>query len=408
MLCMLVVLTGMLFSVSPVMAQEDAPPKCYVVVGAFKLKKNAEAFTDLMKARYFTTKFRYNHYKNLYYVYTYESENRQNATQELFLLREKYPDLYDAWLYAGNFYGPHIPKADWAQRMESVEVPPVIPKEDIEPDITTSVSDDATEPADKDSVQVSQKEEVVEPAVDEPEGKFWKVYINAINATNLKEVKGKFLVFDAERNKQIDELKTHTLEYIEDPDNRTNRIRIQSDIFGFHEFEHTIDMDDPTNEDPLGIMEMTGDTIMFNVKLARLRKGDIATMYKVYFYKDAAIMKEESIYELNQLLGLMKENEKVKIKIHGHTNGNSHGKVLHLDLDDKDFFTLNGSHEETFASAKKLSLYRAYTIQHWLMDQGISEDRMEIKGWGGKRMIYDKFDSQAEKNVRVEIEILED
>ncbi|MEQ8926423.1 MAG: hypothetical protein RLO81_11455 [Fulvivirga sp.] len=63
---------------------------------------------------------------------------------------------------------------------------------------------------------------------------------------------------------------------------------------------------------------------------------------------------------------------------------------------------------ETKASAKKLSEYRAYTIQHWLMDQGIEENRMEIKGWGGKKMLYDKHSSLAEKNVRVEIEILEE
>ena len=79
--------------------------------------------------------------------------------------------------------------------------------------------------------------------------------------------------------------------------------------------------------------------------------------------------------------------------------------MKYLDEGDKDFFAINGDHESTNASAKKLSEYRAYTIQQWLVAQGIDESRMEIKGWGGKKMIYDKFDSQADKNVRVEIEI---
>ena len=153
-------------------------------------------------------------------------------------------------------------------------------------------------------------------------------------------------------------------------------------------------------------MTLHGDSILVDFDLQRFKKGDILIMYNVYFFKDAAIMKPESIYELNSLLDMLKENDDLVVKIHGHTNGNSHGKIIHLDLDDKNFFGIHGEHKESFGSAKKLSLFRAYTIQHWLMEQGISQERMEIKGWGGKRMIYDKHSSQAEQNVRVEIEIL--
>jgi len=46
------------------------------------------------------------------------------------------------------------------------------------------------------------------------------------------------------------------------------------------------------------------------------------------------------------------------------------------------------------------------TIARWLIERGIDGRRMDVKGWGGKRMIYKKNDSMAGKNVRVEIEIL--
>jgi outer membrane protein OmpA-like peptidoglycan-associated protein len=39
---------------------------------------------------------------------------------------------------------------------------------------------------------------------------------------------------------------------------------------------------------------------------------------------------------------------------------------------------------------------------------GISSDRIEIKAWGGSRMIHDKTSVHARKNVRVEVEVLED
>ena len=42
----------------------------------------------------------------------------------------------------------------------------------------------------------------------------------------------------------------------------------------------------------------------------------------------------------------------------------------------------------------------------WLLEQGIDKKRMELKGWGGKKMIYGKTDKLAGRNVRVEIEIL--
>jgi len=61
---------------------------------------------------------------------------------------------------------------------------------------------------------------------------------------------------------------------------------------------------------------------------------------------------------------------------------------------------------EGTGSAKELSKERAFTIARWLIERGIDGRRMDVKGWGGKRMIYKKNDSMAGKNVRVEIEIL--
>ena len=48
------------------------------------------------------------------------------------------------------------------------------------------------------------------------------------------------------------------------------------------------------------------------------------------------------------------------------------------------------------------------TIQQWLLQQGIAESRITIKGWGGKRMIYEEDDPRAFLNVRVEVEVLEE
>ena len=130
-------------------------------------------------------------------------------------------------------------------------------------------------------------------------------------------------------------------------------------------------------------------------------------MYNVYFFNDAAVMRPESRYEVNTLLDMMRENPGYRIRIHGHTNGNRSGKIISMG-GSEDFFGLDSSNKEGGGSAKTLSKRRAEVIRDYLISQGIDADRMEIKAWGGKRMLYDKNSSMAKKNVRVEIEILEE
>jgi outer membrane protein OmpA-like peptidoglycan-associated protein len=141
-------------------------------------------------------------------------------------------------------------------------------------------------------------------------------------------------------------------------------------------------------------------------ELVRLQKGDIAVMYNVYFFKDAAVMRPESRFEVNSLLEMLKENPKYRIRIHGHTNGGSHGKIISMG-EGKNFFSLTGS-REGFGSAKKLSEERARVIHTYLTENGIAAHRTHVKAWGGKRPIQDKHSTRASENVRVEIEILED
>ena len=70
------------------------------------------------------------------------------------------------------------------------------------------------------------------------------------------------------------------------------------------------------------------------------------------------------------------------------------------------FFSLNDT-KEGFGTAKELSEERAVIIRDYLVKNGVSADRMQIKAWGGKKPIHDKMSPRAAENVRVEIEILE-
>jgi outer membrane protein OmpA-like peptidoglycan-associated protein len=68
---------------------------------------------------------------------------------------------------------------------------------------------------------------------------------------------------------------------------------------------------------------------------------------------------------------------------------------------------LTGSQQKT-GSAKDLSYDRAGIVKEYLVSNSIDPTRIELKAWGGRKPLYDKNSSNAKKNVRVVVEILEE
>lgn len=191
---------------------------------------------------------------------------------------------------------------------------------------------------------------------------------------------------------------------VADPLSKTDSVLLVCEVFGYRKVQRQINYNTPQGE---GI-EVNGEgEVVVPFELMRLKKGDIAVMYNVYFYKDAAIMRPESRYEVTSLLNMLNENTKYKIRIHGHTNGGASGKIISRPKESEDFFSLTGA-QEGIGTAKKLSEERGQIIFDYLVKNGIDPSRMQIKAWGGKRPIHDKNSTRAQENVRVEIEILEE
>jgi outer membrane protein OmpA-like peptidoglycan-associated protein len=138
-----------------------------------------------------------------------------------------------------------------------------------------------------------------------------------------------------------------------------------------------------------------------------IKKGDRETLHHIYFFRDAAILRPESKYEVDRLVELMKTHPEESIKIHGHTNGNDKGPIIRLPEGSKDFFSMDNAVQD-YGSAVKLSELRALVIRDYLVANGIDSKRMSIKAWGGKKPLYEVDDEKAEANVRVEIEVLKE
>jgi outer membrane protein OmpA-like peptidoglycan-associated protein len=217
-----------------------------------------------------------------------------------------------------------------------------------------------------------------------------------------KAVEGEVTVIDNDKSKKLGTYKGNAAVQVSNPHNTSGNVSLICESFGYRKIQKDLNYASPVGE---GIREEEGNTKV-TFELVRLRKGDIAVMYNVFFFKDAGVMRPESRYEVTTLLEMLKENPQCEIRIHGHTNGNAPGKIISMGKE-INFFSLTGT-KEGFGSAKGLSEERGNVIKAFLMSNGIDEKRLHVKAWGGKRPIHDKNSSHANENVRVEIEIVKE
>ena len=370
----------------------------YLIIGAFRIKDNAINYANSVKIEGKKPGIGVYDKTGLYYVYAYKTkEDLQYARDKRTELRAT-DKFYDAWiLYVGlNLEDLEKGLAEKTAREETPDMALIAQPKEIPP------------PDEMEAKKEEKKEDVdfMPPPPVQQDKKLYNYIFRVINATTLKEVPGYITIIDAARNKAMKSVSSNQLHQLEAPKSQSKEIIALCDIFGYVKEQAKFKIDDPMSSADKSRISQSGGVTTVKFELARHKVGEILTMYHVYFYTNSAIMKPESKFELNSLLDMLKENDKLVIRIHGHTNGNAPGKIIKLKDDDNNFFRVTDNNIETYGSAKELSKARAEVIKRWLIQNGIDEKRMQLKAWGGKKMIYKKNDSMASKNVRVEIEIL--
>jgi outer membrane protein OmpA-like peptidoglycan-associated protein len=123
----------------------------------------------------------------------------------------------------------------------------------------------------------------------------------------------------------------------------------------------------------------------FNIDIIKVKVGKKVVLKNILFETGKSVLTAGSYTELNRLLSIMTENEKMRIEISGHT--------------DK-----TGSEPVNF----KLSEARAKAVLEFLVSKGVDRTRMESKGFGSLQPISDNTTPAGRaKNRRVEFKILE-
>ncbi len=385
-------------------AVKELPSGYYMVLAAYapSAENYAIKYVNYLKGKGVEANYGLSQTKNLLIVYSASYSTRSEAIAAISSERERAGEP-KAWV--------HVYKSqNIVQEEKPAPVHPIAEPENKVEETPTSTEEEIIK---EDSVQTEElATEVKEPEEAETpishQGKTY-LFIEAYDAKSGKPIVIDFNVIDLARQKLIATPPSQGSFELAEPTSASKMIQVQSNDIGWQKQSFDFKYYEPII-DPMSIfLDNLGDTTFVKFEMTPIRKGEFITLYQVFFYKDAAIMMEKSEYELKQVVELMKSNPKLKIVIHGHTNGKAAGKIIALkDHDDVDFFNLNGDHRELEGTAVKLSAERASIVGRYLESQGIAANRYEVKGWGGKKMLYDKHSSQARYNVRVEIEVVEE
>lgn len=375
----------------------------YVVVGAYASTREnvAQNYTEVLNRRGFNAAYGFNAARNFFFVYLKYFQNLKESLKDMQATR-KQPEFAQAWVRVvpGDITAKVITPAPVKREVKFNTSPvirqadtPIASSQPLEP-VVVVVSAGETEVTDNEPIH--QYDQITLGNTE--------VFLSLYNAKNTRIVEGVVKVLDADRVKLLKEVKGNEYLIMPDPKNKSGQLTMVCEAFGYRKVTQEINYPVPLADTAKNYIDLMGTTFVVNFDLVRYQKGDIGTLNNVSFYNDAAIMLPDSKNELNALLQMMRENSNYRIRLHGHTNGNYHGRIIMIG-ENKNFFSLDGS-KSSMGSAKDLSYNRAEVIKEYLMANGIDPARIVVKGWGGRKALYDKHSVNAKKNVRVEVEIL--
>ena len=119
------------------------------------------------------------------------------------------------------------------------------------------------------------------------------------------------------------------------------------------------------------------------IYLALLKKDEVVALNDITFETGKADLKPDSFEELDRLVTLMKDNEKIQVELSAHTDDTGN--------DDSNL---------------KLSDRRAKSVMDYLIAKGVKADRMTSKGYGETQpLVPNDSDENRSKNRRVQFKI---
>lgn len=353
-----------------------------MVIGVFSDLNNAENLSQYAQSQGLSAQYAYHPPRGYYYVYTFAADSAEAVVNQCRQLRSS-TEFVDAWVFRTHPTEPVLPSED--NNTLKMEIPLVVSEttgEEMMPELHEA------------------------PAVERGPG--YAVYFETLGRRE-KPVAAVVKVVDGIRAQEITSCQANQPEVLEHARLLSDRVQLIPYAIGYRKTAFDLSLIEPMNDSTASYVSVGEDSVIrVRMPLDKLKKGDIQVMYNTYFYGNASVMRENSRYELEEMQRYLEDNPAVRVKLHGHTNGNSRGVTYLYVKEHGNFFNLRRSDDylKRGIGAKKLSEMRAETIRQYLIKQGIDESRIETEGWGGSKMLYDAKSPLARQNIRVEMEVL--
>ncbi len=355
------------------------PRGIYLVIGVFTQQSNAENLLQHAQSQGLSAQYAYHPPRGYYYVYTFVAEAAETVVEQCMQLRSS-TEFVNAWVFI-----THPTRLSADNTTLNTEIPSVV----------------------LETTEEEMMPEIPEASTTE-RGPGYAVYFETLGKRE-KPVAAVVKVVDGIRAQEITSCLANRPEVLEHARLLSDKVQLIPYAIGYRKTTFDLSLTEPVNDSTASYVSVSEDSIIrVRMPLEKLKKGDIQVMYNTYFYGNASVMREQSRYELEEMQRYLEDNPEIRVKLHGHTNGNSRGVTYLYVPEHGNFFNLRRSDDYLLRNvgANKLSKMRAETIREYLIKQGIDERRIETEGWGGDKMLYDEKSPLAKQNIRVEMEVL--
>jgi len=369
--------------------QKELVPGYYTIVGVYSGLREAYAqkFAESLKAKGIQADYGFNKSRDQYLVYVSYFSDLKSCLSDMRAKRKTFPD---AWVRVI----PGIIGSSAPQLVTQTEQFSAVPTSTETPKDTSNgyVDMEYWQPP------IKQYEHIMLSNTE--------VFLSMYDQANNRIVDGTIQVFSAGDDKLIKKVNGNEYLYLPDPKG-TGKLHLLCEVFGYKKIQYELDYQNPLSDTSKQYVELLGTTFVLYFNMQRAEKGQLGTLGHVYFFNASAIMTPDSKYDLNSLLLYMQENPTCKVTLHGHTNGDYRGKIKTIGPS-KSFFAITSDCVTKTGKAMELSYERSAVIKEWLVTQGIDAKRVGVKAWGGKKPLYPPTSSDAQKNLRVEVEVTQD
>jgi len=370
-------------------------PGTYLVVGVFEYENNAKKYTGHVAEQGLSAHYAFYAESGYFYVYTYSALSIEGVTEAYQELRAT-QEFSDAWVFVAEGNEPATPTPTVNELPNRLDKPN---------GATESTTSKATSPPPASLPLEDQNSEKREELERQP---VLHMKFQTTQEDNQQPIAATIKVVEGARSRNVGEVSTNEVLTVNKTEVLDSALQIIPYAMGYRKVQFDLPLNIDDTDLNWQLTQYEGDTLVMNMPLQRLEKGDIQIMYNTYFYGNSSVMRERSRYEIDELVKMLEEKPNMRIKLHGHTNGSGRGFIYTYNPESKNFFDLiqNKEHKKNGVGSIKLSALRTKTIKSYLEHEGISGDRIETQGWGGKKMIYPEDTPLSKHNIRVEVEIL--